>query len=229
MLPVAIVLDLPRGGLPGAQPRAARPRLRPARRAPASIRRLRRSLRGLRARGLPPRPRPDVARGGRGGRRSSGSRCGTTAATSTGRSTSSATSTAAATSWSELLGELGLRSAGWTRRRPARTPPARAARRSSSATWSTAARASSTCCALVHGHGRGRDGAVRARQPRREAAAEAARAATCRSPRPGRDAGAARRRETGGRSASEVARLPRRARQPLRARRRQAGRRPRRA
>ena len=105
-LPVAIVLDLPERALPGAQRRASRPGLRPARRpqpevATAAV------AAGLQRGGLPARLRAGDARGGRGGRSSSGCRSGTTSGTSTARSTSSAMSTAAATSWRRCSGGSG--------------------------------------------------------------------------------------------------------------------------
>ena len=71
VLPVAIVLDLPERRLPRAQPRPARPRSSARTSSASQPQQLRRSLRGLRARGVPPRPRAVVARGGRRGRRSS--------------------------------------------------------------------------------------------------------------------------------------------------------------
>ena len=111
-----------------------------------------------------------------------------------GRSTSSATCTAAAPSWRRCSTELGYAlvrddagpagrrrtpggPAGGLRRRPGRPRPGHARR-----------------AAPGHGHGRRRPRAVRAGQPRGQAGARAARAATCTvTPRPRRDAGAARR------------------------------------
>ena len=63
-----------------------------------------------------------------------------------------------------------------------RVAPRRAARRSSSATWSTGARTCRACCAWSMAMVAAGLGAVRAGQPRRQAAAQAARAGTCRSP-----------------------------------------------
>ena len=84
---------------------------------------------------------------------------------------------------------------------------------------------------LVMEHGRGRHGPVRARQPRHEAAAQAARQGRADHPRPGRDAGRDRRpaRRRARAVPQGAGRVPRRPGQPLRPRRRQAGRRPRRA
>ena len=98
-----------RAGLPGAEPRAARP----GRSARTSSATRRRSC-GGRCGGFARKAsatssswrRPRRSRR----RRSSGCRSGTTGATSTGRSTSSATSTAAATSWRSC-------SSGWATRR----------------------------------------------------------------------------------------------------------------
>ena len=80
-----------------AQPLAAGPGLRAARRAPAALAAAQ-VAQGPAARGLPARVRAALARGGRRCRRSSGRRCGTTVGPITGRSTSSATSMAATTS-----------------------------------------------------------------------------------------------------------------------------------
>ena len=112
------------------------------------------------------------------------------------------------------------------RRRVARTP--RAVPPSSSATSSTAARTRPGVLRLRHGHGRGRQRAVRARQPREQAAAAPQGPQGPAHARPGRDPRAAGgTRPTS--SAAEVRRVHRRARQPLRPRRRQARRLPRRA
>ena len=95
----------------------------------------------------------------------------------------------------ELLGKLGYRGrpADGDRRATASYAIPRAARRSSSATWSIAARRSPDVLRLVMEHGRGRLGALRSRQPRHEAAAEAAGQGRPDHARPGRIAGRARR------------------------------------
>ena len=149
-LPVAIVLEPARAGLPGAEPRPARPGLRPARRpqpgvATAAV------AAGAPQGGVPARLRPGDPRGGRGGDRRAGAAVERPARTSTARSTSSATFTAAATSWRRCSGGWATREAvaRTATSRPGATGPTptpRAARRSSSATWWTVARASSTRC-----------------------------------------------------------------------------------
>ena len=73
--------------------------------------------------------------------------CSTTTGTAPARSTSSATSTAAAPSWRPCSASSATRSPGTRPGRPVdAVPPARAAPRSSSATWSTAARTPPACC-----------------------------------------------------------------------------------
>ena len=184
------MLDLPEAALPGAQPRPARPRLRPARHPPAAQPAAAVAARAE-ARGLPPRLRALDARGGRRGRASSGSRSGTTASTSTARSTSSATSTAAATSCRRCCGSWATRRRATTERCSS-TGIRKGARRSSSATWSTAGPTIAGRAAAGDGDGRGGHGALRARQPRHEADAQAAGPRRADHARAGRVAGAAR-------------------------------------
>ena len=226
VLPVAIVLDLPERVCQRAQPRPARPRLRPARRPPASATQLRRSLTQPAARGLPPRLRAARRRGDRRRDGRARSRCGPTAATSTARSTSSATSTAAATSSSSCCATLGWHVDATTA--STASPPRRAPSASSSATSSTAGPTYAGGAAARDEHGRAGDGAVRARQPRHQACCASCAAATSRSPTAWPRSLAQLDAEPPS-SATQVADVPRRARQPLRARRRQARRRPRRA
>ena len=176
-LPVAIVLNLPERLC------QERNRDRPDRDfGPHVVRQqqsqLRRSLRGLEREGFRHVFVLETPGGGRSGRRSSGCRCGTTSGTSTARSTSSATFTAAATSWRSCSsGSATVETSPGRRRsrlgqpglRPPRGPQGRLRRRPGGP-WPAHPR---------HGaagaeHGPPRLGPVRARQPRHEAAAEAA-------------------------------------------------------
>ena len=228
-LPVAIVLDLPEKRLPRAQPRRGRTATSARTSSASSASSCGASLRGLEREGfrhvfvLHSRRRrsrrPSIERAAALEQPQRRARA---------RSTSSATSTAASTNCVALLERARLRRSAGDGTAPIVLATRRAARRSSSATWSTAARDIARRAAAGDEHGRGRHGALRARQPRHEAAAEARGARTCRSrtawPSRSRSSSASRRS-----SAQQVARLPRRPGQPLRPRRRQAGRRPRRA
>jgi hypothetical protein len=176
-----IVLDLPRA-LPRAQQRPAGSDVRPARRAPA-VPGAAALAAPPQARGLPARLRAVAPRGR--GRRDRAQPLWNNRGTSTVRSTSSATSTAAATS-SRRSCELGYAGRGTGRRDASR----RAARRSSSATWSTAGPTRRRAAARDGMVERAR--ALRARQPRHEAACASCAGRTCRSRTARRVARAAR-------------------------------------
>ena len=166
----------PGAALPRAEPRPRRPQLRPARRRAST--RSSSAARSGTSRTRASGTSSSSTRRRRSRRsRSSASRSGTTASTSTGRSTSSATSTAASTSWRRSSAS----SATWrSRGRPSDVPPAPAtgARPCSSATSSTAARTRPASCGLVMAMVAAGHGALRPRQPRHEADAEAPRAGT---------------------------------------------------
>ena len=148
-----------------------------------------------------------------------------TAATSTAPSTSSATCTAASTSSSRCCeSSAGKSSAGELTAESLRR---RAAALIFLGDLVDRGPRSARVLRLVHGDGRAGPRALRARQPRHEARARAARPATCSHPRAGGVAGATRARAAGVPGAG--GRVPRRAGQPLRPRRRQARGRARRA
>ena len=146
---------------------------------------------------------------------SSGSRSGTTASTNTGRSTSSATSTAAATSWKAARSSSGYAQERRRRRGPPGRPQGGLRRRPRGPRPAHRRHAQDG-----DGDVAGRHGAVRARQPRHQAEAEARGPRRHRSPTGwiavARRARTARPPEF----RAEVARVPRRPREPLRARRR---------
>ena len=174
---------------------AYRPRLRAARAVqPRQSTTCRSRCASLRAGGVP-RGRAFCAarRRGRLRRPFERQRSGPTGATITARSTSSATSTAATTSSPICSGRSATSMAAGRHRRAA---PGGAAGCSSSATWSTGVRPPRRA-APGHGHGCSRHAAVRARQPRRQAAARPARPQSARHPRAGRVARAARRGAAG--------------------------------
>ena len=172
----------------------ARPALRPRTSSAATPTQLRRSLRTLQRRGLPARLRPAHPEEVDAASDRARAAAGATAATSTGRSTSSATCTAASTSCVTLLALLGYAVADATDRRAGAVdvaPPA-GARRSSSATWSTAARTRPGVLRLVMGMvAAGTRSACRGNHD--DKLLRKLRGNNVKSPRPGRDAGAARR------------------------------------
>ena len=197
-LPVAIVLDLPETTLPGAEPRRGRTATSARTSSASSGQQLRRSLRGLQARGLPPRLRPRDRR-----RRSRRPRIERQPLWNDrehehGPFDIIGDVHGCCDELEELLEQLGYEMRGAATRRAIRgqsglSPSRRAARRSSSATWWTAGRASSTRVRLVRNMVDARHGALRARQPRRQAAAQAAGQGRADHARPGRDAGGDRR------------------------------------
>ena len=194
VLPVAIVLDVPEKRLPRAQRDRPGPRLRPAR-----IRRqrdqLRRGLHGLQRRAS---ARVHVLRGADeiAAAAITRTRLYNDLRHETGPFDVIGDVHGCRAELEELLDELGYASsattraarstppprgpAGGVRRRPGRPRPGHAGR-----------------AAAGHGHGGGGRRALRARQPRGQAAARAARQERQAQPRPGRVAGAAGRRARG--------------------------------
>ena len=222
-----------RAALPGAQPRPARPRLRPARR-PQPASQLRRSLRGLQRGGLPPRLR--AARRPRRSRRrrSSGEPLWNDRRDEHGPFDIIGDVHGCCDELEALLDAARLR-ASRPRRRPAATgrratPTGRKAvfvgdlvdrgprHRSTCCGWCMDMVAAGTALCVPGNHDMKLLRKLRGRERPDH-------------PRPGRDAGRDRRPARRGRRTfrTERRRVPRRPGQPLRPRRRQAGRRPRRA